>query len=296
MLYHLGVVVHGNTKLAYTSSLIFIATPANIFFLTTYSESLYAATTFTALYLWYKHYYLAANPFFMTASATRSNGIINLAFLGVDLLRHLPLLPYPPTDKKPALPPRRRLVYSPPHLLPFIIHCLWTLLGAAAVVVPNLAIQYYGYSKYCQDGGKGEQQGLSPQELSWCHDTIPSIYGFIQSYYWGVGPFKYYQVKQLPNFLLALPVLYLSLNGVMSYAREYYYKHVLPPGQERKRAEGGGRGEDDTTTGGGYYHPSAVGLQVTWLLLTLFAMVMAHIQVGNIGSGSGSTSWMSFAG
>jgi len=35
-----------------------------------------------------------------------------------------------------------------------------------------------------------------------------------------VGPFRYWRLDQLPNFLLAAPVLYFSISGCFAYLRE----------------------------------------------------------------------------
>ena len=46
-------------------------------------------------------------------------------------------------------------------------------------------------------------------------------YGYIQSKYWGVGLFKYWQLQQLPNFLLAAPMFILVAGVLFSWARHH---------------------------------------------------------------------------
>jgi phosphatidylinositol glycan class V len=53
----------------------------------------------------------------------------------------------------------------------------------------------------------------------WCDKIFPnvsSMYMFIQMEYWNVGLFKYYEMKQIPNFLLALPMI-LMCSHLLAY-------------------------------------------------------------------------------
>lgn len=48
---------------------------------------------------------------------------------------------------------------------------------------------------------------------------LSSSYSTIQSYYWGVGLLRYFQWKQIPNFLLALPANILSISAISIFLR-----------------------------------------------------------------------------
>lgn len=63
--------------------------------------------------------------------------------------------------------------------------------------------QYRAYRAFCQ-----EPVSSAP----WCAYTPPFIYTYIQARYWGVGFLRYWTIQQLPNFLLATPVLVLLLS------------------------------------------------------------------------------------
>ncbi|PQQ14760.1 GPI mannosyltransferase 2 isoform X2 [Prunus yedoensis var. nudiflora] len=80
------------------------------------------------------------------------------------------------------------------------------------IFVPFVAFQAYGYNNICL--------GHLPNSMSpWCKARVPLLYNYIQSHYWGVGFLRYFQVKQLPNFLLASPILSLTLCSIVHYAK-----------------------------------------------------------------------------
>ncbi|XP_020100872.1 GPI mannosyltransferase 2 isoform X4 [Ananas comosus] len=88
------------------------------------------------------------------------------------------------------------------------------------VFVPFLAFQAYGYLNICLIGNSYEPR-------PWCKAKIPLLYGFIQSHYWGVGFLRYFQAKQLPNFLLASPILSLAVCSIVHYVSILYRKFPL---------------------------------------------------------------------
>jgi len=47
---------------------------------------------------------------------------------------------------------------------------------------------------------------------------LPGIYGFVQREYWGVGPGRYYQAKNIPQFVLAAPMIALTCACAAWYA------------------------------------------------------------------------------
>jgi phosphatidylinositol glycan class V len=63
-----------------------------------------------------------------------------------------------------------------------------------------------------------------PSPSPYCSSVFPNIYNFVQSQFWyslfrNVGLFRYWELKQIPNFLLALPMMYISLSAIYNYIR-----------------------------------------------------------------------------
>ncbi|CAK9187826.1 unnamed protein product [Ilex paraguariensis] len=98
---------------------------------------------------------------------------------------------------------RRRLAVQ--LLISGVLHCL-------CLFVPFMAFQAYGYYNICA-------RGFPDESRSWCKARLPLLYNYIQSRYWGVGFLRYFQLKQLPNFLLASPILSLALCSIIYYVK-----------------------------------------------------------------------------
>ncbi|EXJ64735.1 hypothetical protein A1O7_01073 [Cladophialophora yegresii CBS 114405] len=80
---------------------------------------------------------------------------------------------------------------------------LASLVAGGLLVGIGLAYpQFLAYKEYCY--------GREPDDRRpWCNLTLPSIFTWVQSHYWNVGPFRYWTVPNLPLFLLAGPSLWL---------------------------------------------------------------------------------------
>ncbi|MCO5605110.1 hypothetical protein L7F22_059290 [Adiantum nelumboides] len=88
------------------------------------------------------------------------------------------------------------------------------VLQTAIVLCPFVAFQAFGFIKLCWTETK-EKEGT--YHRPWCTNKLPYLYGFVQSNYWDVGFLRYFQFKQLPNFLLASPMLSLAVGSIVYY-------------------------------------------------------------------------------
>ena len=104
----------------------------------------------------------------------------------------------------------------------------------------------YCYLKYCPERGE------------WCNWRVPNIYSYIQSTYWNVGAFKYYTLSQIPNFIIAAPMLFLSFYGI-------YRKIKQDP-----------RGFFTLSS-----KSSLIPFYYLWMFLLVFSLIFVHIQVVN---------------
>ena len=207
-LYKLTLLLSKSVEFAEVSVLLFCLNPANVFFTVFYTESLYSFLQFAGMYVLYqKDYgnlkYILAGAIFAAGSATRSNGLTSVGFLLYSYLIETVNLARNCQRKGMTL-----------HNL-FSIGVKTLALASSMIfaVLPFVLYQYYAYTVYCNS------KFYTKKEDHWCYQTIPISYSYIQRHYWNVGPFMYFEIKQIPNFVLAFPVVYLSYAAI-----EYFFK------------------------------------------------------------------------
>lgn len=275
-LYGLSRLVLQDRKLALISSLIFCLTPANVFMLAGYSESLFAFLTFGGLCLLERGFTIGACFFLCLATAARANGLVNAGFLlYLPLQRSLTQVFNEGSTWHYSWAAGRFLLTSP--------------LYAAAVVLPFCLFQFYGYYTFCLPTLTQEQ--ISPAFLSlatekgyrvpdaaspvpsWCMKPVPVLYSYIQDVYWDVGFLRYFQFKQIPNFLLALPIATLSVLAVYMYiiANPRFCLHLGLGEFGKKKKEG----KPPT----GLYCPKVFVYIVHCTVLLTFGIFCMHVQV-----------------
>ncbi|KAJ1913486.1 ER membrane glycoprotein subunit of the GPI transamidase complex-like protein [Tieghemiomyces parasiticus] len=252
VLYRLGQDVVGDDRLAYLAALCYCFTPASAFMSAIYTESLFALLSFICFRLVARRRYLQAAYFVSLSSLTRSNALTYCGFFAYDLAVR-PLRPL--LLRLHGAHPKRSIAATVwpylANLLRVVFYCLVSLTGFTL-------FQYYGYQLYCT--------GPAPPR-PWCHARVPLLYSFVQTHYWNNGFLKYYEVKQIPNFLFASPMVTLSFAGIFSYARADW-RRFLTLGLVRS-----------ASTRPAYHHSALLPHVYLWLVLLLYATLNMHIQI-----------------
>lgn len=196
VLYYLTLAVTANRPLSILSSLLFCITPAGVFMSAVYTESLYSLLSFAGMFLWVERLRWCSTVLFFLAACTRSNGMLLSGFFFCDILH--------------AIGNKHCLFSSRWDRVTFVLgSCIRILL----VCLPLFVYQYYLYSTFCETDGKSYSSTsssllptLSTLSSPLC-TQVPwySLYRHLEHQYWGISFFGFYQWKQLPNFLIALP-------------------------------------------------------------------------------------------
>ncbi|CAN7035710.1 unnamed protein product [Brassica rapa subsp. trilocularis] len=195
-LFRVSVIILKDTEASFRASVIFCFNPASIFYSSIYSESLYALFSIGGVYHLLSGASNVAVLWFALSGCARSNGILNAGYICFQTMHRA----------YEAFYLKRRVCLSVQVLLTGFIRCV-------CICLPFVAFQAYGYYNMCH-GHK-----LDDELRPWCKAKVPLLYNFIQSHYWGVGFLRYFQFKQLPNFLLASPILSLAVCSIVSYMK-----------------------------------------------------------------------------
>jgi phosphatidylinositol glycan class V len=204
-------------KAAHVTSNLFCINPANVFFMAAYSEATFCFLTFSghcfyATYLWERSriQLCGAVILWTLASYARSNGSFSAIFIFISCCA--------------------RIIYQwSPSMRKTIMKSVWNVLSHALIafliVLPVLYHDKRGYDFHCTlDDEK------TPE---WCENesTDFSLYGHVQRKHWNVGFLRYYELKQIPNFLLAAPILCLGTSAVVNWICNSYSNYCLTLGK-----------------------------------------------------------------
>uniref|UniRef100_A0A0K0G293 GPI mannosyltransferase 2 n=1 Tax=Strongyloides venezuelensis TaxID=75913 RepID=A0A0K0G293_STRVS len=213
--------------------IIFAYNPSSIFFSSIYTESLYSFLTFFGIYYLYMEQQLyksviGTSIIFSLALLTRTNGILNIGYIGYKLLS---------LWMSEKVTTRR---FAGLLVLSFVI-----------LTLPLRIYEYLVQKNFCfqepssimvspSNDGKYIYPG-DLKNLSWCPVTgyyvpsllLPSFYSVIQKKYWDVGLFSYWQFKKIPNFLMAGPTIlytfYASKFVIMKTLNIKSYSTIILP-------------------------------------------------------------------
>lgn len=225
-LYDLTVLVLGR-KFALKATILFCFNPASIFFTAPYTEALFSYLTFKSMLnsvLIYHNLQVNRYTFvwpIILSLLTRSNGVLNLGFILYSLL----------------------CLYLDRARFNIRINILviWGTFLVLICLAPFILFQLYCFNRFCKNFSIILPDSLVVQakdhnfvlpglfsryNQSWCYQKIPLAYSYVQSHYWNVGFLEYYQFKQIPNFLLAAPIIYLLLSGSVHYFLKNFPKEI----------------------------------------------------------------------
>jgi phosphatidylinositol glycan class V len=256
LLFKLGLKYNLKPNHALWSSILYIINPATIFFLAPYSETLFLSSQL------FGHYYLKSNQIFLTCicfafgSIIRSNGIVSFGFILYYYLKEI-------YEKKKFLFPIQNFILC---LSPFFL------------------TQYYQYKEYCFEKilpielkiyGLNEKLSMPLTNFSsiWCLKQIPLSYQYVQKTYWNVGFLNYWTWKQIPNFLLALPVFILIGNFIKIWF------NLIKKDLWKRKFEYFFLNKNPSKTNIWFIEKDFLPHIIYTVFLSLFALVLMHIQV-----------------
>eukprot|EP00062_Callorhinchus_milii_P010177 gi/632954741/ref/XP_007893122.1/ PREDICTED: GPI mannosyltransferase 2 [Callorhinchus milii] len=284
-LYKLSCVVLKDHSMATLASLLFCLTPVSVFMSAAYSESMFILLALAGMWQLEIGWSVLGCVFFALATATRSNGTVNAGFLiYLELkrsVRHVRAV------MKSAVNGPQTWCW-----LRVAAQSVLTVAGGTiAIVLPFALFQYYGYLTFCtptvtsgQDVPQpllqlAREKGYRVPDInmalpSWCSHRFPLIYSYIQKVYWNLGFLKYYQLRQLPNFLLALPAAFLGGWAAWQYVAADFWYCVRLGLVSKRRTEVG-----EKKPANGFHSPEVFIYLVHMAGLLAFAVCFMHIQV-----------------
>lgn len=294
--YDLSKKILGDKITAYKAAILYCINPAGIFFTAAYSESMFAYLTFYSMYAAVENNRFVCLPIGLSG-IIRSNGLVNIGYPLYIWIQDLWFFGIPRIIFEYRNRFNRSAVLS--ELLNFFASLLWIFNTILLSVTPFVLLQTYNYILFCTERANttvipihvvnyGTENKLimpSGDQSLWCTNTIPIAYSYIQEKYWNVGFLKYYEIKQIPNFCLALPILYIMIRCILEYfienKRQLYRLWLLK------------MNKDEKVTRFKKYPIQMLPFIVHGGFLTIFCIFFVHIQVSTrlLGSASPLLYW-----
>ncbi|KAL1462325.1 hypothetical protein WDU94_014166 [Cyamophila willieti] len=234
VLYKLALIVSNKQfNFANVVLVLFLFNPSRVFFIAPYSEALFSLTSFLGLLCLYDNAWNIRSCMFFALSVTsRSNGLLNVGFIVHKYLCTM-CVSYSQNLKRNKKPPYLSLMWNTVCLFcslsftitPFILYQVasrFLFCGTENVnLLPSYIISHAAKYDYVLPG---------TSQASYCKSSeFP--YSYVQRNYWNVGFLRYFQFKQIPNFLLASPILLLIFYASYEYFIKYNKKDLLVNGQ-----------------------------------------------------------------
>lgn len=212
-LYQLSLLAFRSRTRAKAAAALFCVNPASVFFSAPYAEGLYCWMAFAFFRACLQGISVQQTFPLSLSILCRSNGLLNVAFLVYlslqRFLRHRNVTAFLTILSKSAV-------------IVFFVLFHFALLNAyhfylfchhLHIRFPDHIRAYASVQGLVLAGNRTE--GVSP----WCTHAVPMAYAYVQDHYWDVGFLRYFQLKQIPNFVLAAPVVGVIACSCLAYLR-----------------------------------------------------------------------------
>lgn len=207
-LFTLSKKVLRNDGQAFLASIFFCFNPASVFHSAVYTEALFAMLSLLALNFLSTHPFLSAT-LLGASTSVRSNGIVSACYVINNGIK-------------------RHVTVASSSVGSALLNGFWTLLEILLVAAPLVAFQLFGFRQFCQASQHSApfdgREGVTPP---WCAARLPYLYGYVQQHYWGVGFLRYFEAKQLPNFLLAAAILVMTSHSCYRFVSDHGVRRAL---------------------------------------------------------------------
>ncbi|EJT50939.1 hypothetical protein A1Q2_07035 [Trichosporon asahii var. asahii CBS 8904] len=190
-----------NRKTAVAAGLLYAYPPSPAAMLT-YTEPAFAAAYFAGLLACSKRRWLGAALCFAAATSLRATGVFSAAVLAWALV-FAPRRPASP-DVKRSIPFTSYVCAALRDPGRTLIRAVIAVTLAGIVAAPFIVFNGYIWKIACPG-------------REWCSKSLPLAYTAVQKIYWDIGLFHYWTPEQIPNLIIALPVLIPTLAGIWAY-------------------------------------------------------------------------------
>ena len=260
--------LHLTESVADTALLLFIFNPAGIFFTTVYTEACFSLFSWWGMHSYINDRHLSSCICFSIASMIRSNGSLHVVLV-LTLWATNELTTSSsgsPQDITASSTTSIGLRKGMSQLLQFTRRAALVLMNIVAILSPillwNYCIHYFlcvnrahiliANSNHnsndstainnddCDDDTTASASASSMDIFCSTRSSSSLGYSYLQERYWGVGFLRYYQWKQAPNFLLALPIIYIAIRTIASQCYTLYEQVRRSP-----NSDDGGADEED---------------------------------------------------
>ena len=235
---------------------LFLCSPSTLFFTIPYSESTFSAFTFLGycIALSPSHHSMSiygtnlviAVAMWMLASGTRSNGSIQMCYI-IMITMGTVVYHFQKVIHGLTRIDLKNLGRSMVSLVTAWMYPLWAIIWMTLLLFPPLFHDYLGYLQFCS-ASTTSSTSLQYSIPSWCQSNNIivynpfqfSLYRYVQEKHWNVGLFHYYEMKNIPNFLLAAPIVLISIYAIVQWLQfsVHDFCRYVPHLQRREREHG----------------------------------------------------------